>query len=141
MLRTLQAVLALHVVGFALWVGGLVAACRLLRVGRREADAGARARLAGAARKVALVPDLGATLAIACGAWMLVKLEAWREPWMHIKLTLVAVTVGLHGLCRVKAWRAARGEGGLPAFVLPLLAVVAAGIVALAVFKAPSRGG
>jgi uncharacterized membrane protein len=92
-----------HVVGFMVWIGGLVTVLQLLRV-HGAVEGAARDVLTRHERKVALLMDLGATLTLVCGF-----VTALGGPinffktgaWLHIKLTIVAVViVGLHGYAR-----------------------------------------
>ena len=81
----------------------------------------------------------GATLAIAGGLVMLVANPfLLRQPWMHIKLTLAVVVLGLHGLTRVKAKKLSVGEGTFPAWVLGVLGFLLVAIVSLAILKTPA---
>ena len=63
-----------------------------------------------------------------------------KQPWMHAKLTLVAVVIGLHGYLKVKAKRARKGEAftAPPVFVKPMLTLLATGIVIFVITKVPA---
>src|SRR5262245_35708524 len=91
----------LHFAGIMLWVSGVVSLAVLLQ-------AGARSKLAG------ILADIGATLAIVSGVYNAIQLHAFAQPYMHIKLTLVAIFVGLHVALRVKTRKqSAGGASGL----------------------------
>ncbi len=138
--RTFQLLLAFHVFGVVLWISGLVTLTFLLTAVKNETDAGARARLAQFARKVARLPDIGVTIAMAFGIYSLIKLELYKQPYMHIKLTLVLFLLGLHGLLQAKTKRIAQGaEPSLPGFVRPALVVLALGIIVIVFLKVPLR--
>jgi uncharacterized membrane protein len=128
--------LALHLFGAFMWVGGLFQLALLLEGVKQEPDAAAKKRLAAYARKAAMLPDIGATLAILFGAHRLFKYELYAMPYMHIKLLLVAVIFGLHGYLRVQTKRAVQnGESGMKPFVQPLLSVTLFGIMAAVLIK------
>ncbi|HEY5951173.1 MAG TPA: hypothetical protein VIV40_37030, partial [Kofleriaceae bacterium] len=78
-----------------------------------------RSRMLKFVRQAAIVPDIGATLAIVFGLQWLFKFTLYKMPYMHIKLTLVAVLIGLHGYLKMKAKKARKGE----AFTAPPVAV------------------
>jgi protoporphyrinogen IX oxidase len=134
---------AIHVFGFVLWIGSMVGLAVLLGAHRR-AEATARAALAGAGRGVAMVMDLGATLAIAAGVAMVVSpigLSPFKQPYFHIKLTVVAVLLVAHVLLRIQVGRARRGrEGGPPGWLMPAVLILSAATIWLAVVKPMLRG-
>lgn len=99
----------LHFAGFTLWISGLVALAALLQ-------AGARSKLPG------ILADIGATLVIVSGIYNAVTLSLFTQPWLHIKLTLVAVLIGLHVALRVKT-RKQSAAGATRLLVGVLLAV------------------
>jgi uncharacterized membrane protein len=128
--------LAVHLFGAFMWIGGLFQLALLLEGVKGEPDGSARKRLAAFARKAAMIPDIGATLAILFGAHRLFKYELYSMPYMHIKLLLVAVVFGLHGYLRVQTKRAAQsGESNVKGFVQPLLVLVTFGIMASVLIK------
>jgi putative membrane protein len=128
--------LAFHVVGVIFWVGGLFALTLLLAAARNEPDAGARTRLAAFTRKVAMLPDIAATFAIVFGLHWLFAYKRYQFHYMHVKLMLVVLLLGLHGFLRVKTKRAAQGgEIALPAFVRPALVLLALLIVVVVITK------
>ena len=102
-----------HVLGFVLWIGGLVAVLQLLRV-HGAVEGAARDVLARHERRMAIVMDLGATLAIVTG--LVTALGGTTNyfttgAWLHIKLTVVALAIfGMHGWARVKVKRFRHGE-------------------------------
>ena len=131
--------LAFHVFGVILWVGGLLAVALFLAAARAQPDVGARARVAAFARKAAMIPDIGATLAIVFGLHWLFRFKLYTLPYMHIKLTLVVFLIALHGFLRVKTKRMAQGgETSLPPAVPWLLGALALGIVIVVMLKVPS---
>ncbi len=113
----------LHFLGFTLWISGLVGMASALQTG-------ARSRLAG------ILGDLGATLVIISGVYSAIERSLFVQPYMHIKLTLVAVLVGLHVAMRVKSRKQVAGSGqGL--LVLGLVVTVA--ILAIIVIRPLAR--
>jgi uncharacterized membrane protein len=102
-----------HVIGFVLWIGGLVSVLQLLRV-HGAVEGAARDVLGRHERRMAIVMDLGATLTMVCG--FVTALGGTTNyfttgAWLHIKLTLVAVFIlGLHGWARVQVKRFRKGQ-------------------------------
>src|SRR5512141_2716561 len=89
-----------HVLGFVLWVGGLMTVLQLLRV-HGAVEGAARDVLARHERKAAMLMDLGATLTLVAGLWRAfgdVPNAFKTGAWLHIKVALVVVVLlGLHG--------------------------------------------
>jgi len=137
--QTYLTIKAVHFLGFFLWVGAMLALALALRA---HAAAGASAkevfeRLEGVYAKAM---EFGALLAIACGVLMIVKSPAavspMKQPYLHIKLTLVVVILGMHGLVRMSMARVRKGTGGGPGVAVPwLILAAAAAIFYLAVVK------
>jgi putative membrane protein len=133
--------LVFHVVGFTTWIGGLYGMGWLLVARDADKNDAFRTRLGELARSGGRIADVGAGIAIVGGVWLLSFAPAMymRQPWLHAKLTLVVLLLGLHGYFRVKAKRAATGEGQFKRPMLTVLALLAALIVALVVFKPGAR--
>jgi uncharacterized membrane protein len=131
--------LSLHVVGALMWVGSLFALMAFLEAYGAEPDQAARGRLAKFVRQAAIVPDIGATIAIVFGLDWLFKFKLYQLPYMHVKLALVAVLIGLHGYLKVKAKRVRQGEAFTPPPVAlkPALTLLATGIVLFVISKWP----
>ena len=131
--------LSLHVVGALMWIGSLFALTAFLEAYAAEPDAAARGRLLKFLRQAAIVPDVGATIAIIFGLHWLFKFKVYEMPYMHIKLTLVAVVIGVHGFLKMKAKKARKGEtfSAPPLFMKPLLSLLALGIVLFVISKWP----
>ena len=110
-----------HFAGFALWLVGLFGMAFVLQ-------AGAKHRLAG------ILADLGATLTIIAGIYTAVQRHAFSQPWLHIKLTAVAVLIVIHILLRKKMKSGKTGT----ALLLPLL-IVALAVIYVAVMKPLAR--
>jgi protoporphyrinogen IX oxidase len=137
--RLAQLFLAFHVFGVVLWISGLVTLTYLLAAVKNETDAGARSRLAQYARKIGMFPDIGALIAMLFGLHWLFAFKLYKMPYMHIKLTLVVVLIGMHGLLRAKSKKIAQGaETSLPAFVRPLVVALALGIIVIVMLKVPT---
>jgi putative membrane protein len=133
-----------HVVGFTLWIAGLVTVCFLLRA-HHEADAASRPGLTTSARAAALLMDLGATAAIALGLWMALggTINQFKNgAWLHLKLTLVVVVIlGAHGFLRMKLARARRGQtAALPRALLAIVLLATIVVIALGANRALLRG-
>jgi uncharacterized membrane protein len=105
----------------------------------------ARDATVGLARRLALVMDLGATLAIAMGLWRALKVvptEFANGGWLHMKLTAVVVCIlSVHGLARARLGRLRRGEAAIvPAWAWAVLAVGVLAAITLGSNKALLRG-
>src|SRR5262249_57897784 len=82
---------AVHILAALLWFAGLFAAGSLLRFRDTETDAGVKQRLGVRSRKAGVLADVGATLSLATGIYQGVTRSLFAQPWLHVKLTLVAV--------------------------------------------------
>jgi len=131
--------LSLHVVGALMWIGSLFALTAFLEAVAAEPDAAPRTRLLKFLRQAAIVPDIGATIAIVFGLHWLFKFKVYQMPYMHIKLALVAGVIGVHGYLKMKAKKARKGEAFTPPPVAmkPLLSLLALGIVLFVIAKWP----
>jgi putative membrane protein len=139
MSRLDQLFLAFHLFGVILWVGGLFALTLFLAAIQKEPESASRTRLAAFVRKIAMLPDIGATIAIVFGAHWLFRFKLYTAHYMHAKLLLVAILIGLHGYLRVKTKRAAGGgDPSLPVFVRPAFALVVLGILIFVMLKIPA---
>jgi protoporphyrinogen IX oxidase len=128
----------LHVYGIVLWVAGLVAVTMLLDAAHGETDPAAKKRLGTFARKVARLPDLGATLALIFGLHILFSLKMYRLHYMHAKLLFVAILIGLHGFVRVKTKQAAEGKDVAVPWFRPVMGLVVLAIVFFVMTKFPT---
>jgi putative membrane protein len=104
-------VLAFHLVGVVLWMGGLLTFSRILGYHAREAPS-VRPRytwLEGRMNWLVTVP--GFVIAAGTGLWLVqIYGGQWfsQALWMHWKLSLVAVVVLIHAFLTVKQRRVAR---------------------------------
>ena len=132
--------LALHVLGALMWVGSLFALMAFLEAYADEPDAGARGRLLKHLRSAAIVPDVGATIAIVFGAHWLFRFKLYEMHYMHAKLALVAVVLALHVMLKLKVKRAKKGEPfkAPPVALKPLLTLIALGIIIFVITKVPA---
>ena len=110
-----------HLVGVLLWVGAMFTVFWLLRF-HTQAPAAVNDKLVLMERSMALVMDLGATLAMGCGIALIFPLDgSWhpsstifgmpKQGWFHVKLTLVVLGVlSVHGILRGRVAKFSRGE-------------------------------
>jgi putative membrane protein len=104
-------VLAFHLLGVVLWMGGLLSFSRILGYHAREAPS-VRPRytwLEGRMNWLVTVP--GAVITTGCGLWLIQIYGAqWFSVaiWMHWKLVLVGVVVVIHAFLTWKQRRVAR---------------------------------
>ncbi len=94
---------ALHIIGFVCWFAGLFYAIRLFiyRVEARDRDAAASAILEEQLSIMSRRLWFGITwpsmiLTLVCGSWLLYLYRLWGEPWVHIKLSMIALLVIYH---------------------------------------------
>ncbi len=124
---------AIHIVGVVLWLGGLTAVLALLHV-HPQVDEGSRPLLTQLERTLALVMDLGATIAIGFGLYYAIHIKAFSNGgWLHIKLTAVVLGVlSVHGFARMKVAKFRKGDARPVPPTLWIL--LAAGVITAAIF-------
>ena len=139
--------LAAHLIGVFLWIGGLFSTYWLLRI-HVQAPKDVHDKLTLMERSLAMVMDLGATLAIAAGLWMAFKHDyshpnsslftAPHSGWFHAKLAIVVLGVlSVHGMVRAKVGKFSRGQTpNVPQWAWSLLLASIVGITIL-VFRRP----
>lgn len=140
--------LAGHLIGVLLWVGALFTVYWLLRF-HTQAPPEVNDKLVLMERSMALVMDLGATLAMGCGIALIFPLEGSWHPtttlfaapkagWFHVKLTLVVLGVlSVHGILRGRVAKFSRGQTPtVPQWLWSLVLVALVGIVVM-VFRRP----
>jgi putative membrane protein len=95
---------ALHVVFMVTWFAGLFYLPRLFVHHAMTTDAATKERFKIMERKLAVMMDIGATLTMIFGFWLLFS-YGWHQykhmGWLHVKLTLVALLVVYHVWCRI----------------------------------------
>lgn len=133
-----QWIKVVHVIGFLVWSGGLVACQALLRR-QGKATGEARTVLGEVARKFALAMDIGAMTAIIAGLYLAVGFEfnAFKDGgWLHVKTTLVAVLLGVHGFSRVQVRKLReRPDATFPTIILLVTIALLAAIIIFATVK------
>lgn len=140
--------LAGHLIGVLLWVGALFTVYWLLRF-HTQAPPEVNDKLVLMERSMALVMDLGATLAMGCGIGLIFPLDGSWHPtttlfaapkagWFHVKLTLVVLGVlSVHGILRGRVAKFSRGQTPtVPQWLWSLFLVALVGIVVM-VFRRP----
>jgi putative membrane protein len=133
-----SALVAAHVTANLVWIGALLAVALLAGRGRFSADP---AEVGTLARRVYLTLAAPAFLvSFAAGlARILIAPQVYLHlPWMHAKLTLALVVIGLHHVIGARARRVAGGDAnagsGMPVLAVAAL-VFASGAVLLAIAK------
>jgi putative membrane protein len=102
-----------HILGFVLWVSGLLVTSMALTRHTRETESAAREALARLERIFMRgLADPGALLTIVVGVSLISTNPHYflRAPWLHIKLTFVLLLIGLHGMVAVMNKRFATGR-------------------------------
>ncbi len=90
---------ALHVIAIISWMAGLLYIWRLYVYHAMETERVVMSRFEVMERRLlnAITTPAG-VVSVATGVWMLVLVPAWlREPWMHVKLTMIVLMIANHG--------------------------------------------
>ena len=139
-----------HIIGILLWIGALFTVYWMLRL-HTQTPKDVSDKLTLMERSMAIVMDLGATLAIGTGIAMAVSAGGPRGThpvtnlfaapgagWFHIKLTLVVLCIlSVHGFVRSRVAKFSRGETpSVPSWPWSLLLVGIVGI-AIMVMRGP----
>lgn len=101
---------ALHVVFMVTWFAAIFYLPRLFVYHSMTTDAATLDKFKVMERKLAIMMDIGATLTMIFGFWLLFA-YGWHQykhnGWLHVKLTMVALLIGYHVWCRmiVRAFR------------------------------------
>jgi putative membrane protein len=104
--------LVVHVLGLVFWVSGLLVTSMSLTRHTQEASPEARQALARLERIFLRgLADPGALLTILAGISMIATNSSYylHAPWLHVKLTFVALLIGLHGVLAVRTKRFSAG--------------------------------
>ena len=103
--------LVFHILGFVFWMGGLLTVTQVLGVHTREQSPEARRVLQSLERKLLNgIAHPGAAITIIAGIIVLVLVPGYlHEGWLHAKLFLVAILIGLDF---VVYWRAKEFHAG-----------------------------
>jgi uncharacterized membrane protein len=132
-----------HVIGVLLWVGSMFTVYWLLRF-HTQAPASASDKLVLMERSMAMVMDLGATLAMGTGVALIFGVPGSyhegttifslpKPGWFHAKLTIVLLGVlSVHGMLRARVAKFSRGEiPTVPHWIWSLLLVAIVGVVVM----------
>lgn len=108
-----SALLVVHVLGLVFWVSGLLVTSMALTRHTQESSPEARQALARLERIFLRgLADPGALLTILAGIGLISTNSSYYlyAPWLHIKLTFVALLIGLHGVVAVRTKRFGAGQ-------------------------------
>jgi protoporphyrinogen IX oxidase len=135
-------VTAVHIFGFLMWAGTLMSCLFLLRAHQSVQEAG-RGALGAVERKVAIMMDASALVAIAAGLYLALSVTPShfkQGGWLHVKTLLVLGLVGIHVFTRIKVRKFRNGEiSPLPGLVIPLTLILIAVIVVFGEVKSLMR--
>lgn len=119
--------LVLHVLGFTLWISGLLMTSLVLLRHVGVADPQARASLAGI-EKLSLrgLADPGATLAILAGILLIMTNSPYylHARWLHIKFIFVLLLIALHVIVGTRSKSFSSGRITLDRGYVRLLSIV-----------------
>ena len=105
--------LVVHLWGLVFWVSGLLVTNMALTRHTQESSPEARQALARLERIFLRgLADPGALLTILAGIGLISTNSSYylHAPWLHIKLTFVALLIGLHGVVAVRTKRFGAGS-------------------------------
>jgi putative membrane protein len=95
---------AFHVVFMVTWFAAIFYLPRLFVYHAMTTDAATVEKFKIMERKLAIMMDIGATLTMIFGFWLLFS-YGWHQykhnGWLHVKLTMVALLIGYHVWCRM----------------------------------------
>ena len=132
--------LVAHIYGFMMWTGTLFGSIHILQA-HAKAEEGHRASFLGLEKSIGIAMDIGATLAIVFGLLLIFVPESGTAlfksgGFMHVKLTLVAVLIGLHVIMRRMIVQFKKGNVEMPApFLFPAMAILVIGILVMIIMK------
>ena len=136
--ETFKWIRVVHIYAILSWTGALVGLSFILRQHSRAAEA-ARADFIQLEKGTAIAMDISALISMAIGIVMLVVMDPSPMKgggYMHAKLTLVALMVGIHGMQRIRVGKYKRGEvSAEPAWIIPVLEAAILAIIVLVVAK------
>lgn len=126
---------ALHITANIVWVGvsiglfAIIASTPVLKVEQAKC-------LLGVARCY-INPAI--ILSFALGVALAIQTQAFKMPWLNIKMTLAIILAGLHGLLVGQLKRAAKEDNFTPpkwlGFIAPVITLLTLGIVVLVSLK------
>jgi protoporphyrinogen IX oxidase len=95
---------ALHIIFVVTWFAGLFYLPRLFVYHAETTDPNVRAQLKIMERRLLVITDIGASLAIVFGVWTLLLVPGFmQQGWLHAKLLFVAGLICYHAyLVRLK---------------------------------------
>jgi putative membrane protein len=132
--ETLKWIRVVHIYFVLGWAGSLIGLSFILKQHTKAAE-GARNDFIELEKSTAMAMDIMATIAIAAGVVMLMKIPGIMGSggWIHAKLTLIVVLIGLHGFQRMRVGKYKRGEvGANPGWIIPAVELVVLGIIVMA---------
>jgi uncharacterized membrane protein len=139
-------ILAAHLIGVVFWIGGLMSVYWIQRL-HAHAPSAVGDQLTLMERSLAMMTDLAATLAIACGIVMLIHplnlLSLPKMGWLHAKLAVVVLGIlPFHGMMRARVKKFSRGEKpAVPQWQWSMLLVAVAAIIILVTTKLTGFSG
>jgi protoporphyrinogen IX oxidase len=97
---------AFHIVFVVTWFAGLFYLPRLFIYHLDAVDEVSKQRFATMERRLMMITNIGATLALIFGiallmAWKSIAPDFMKQGWLHLKLMLVLLLVAYHGFCSV----------------------------------------
>ena len=124
-----------HIFAFLTWVGSLIGLSFMLKQHAKAAEA-AHPDFIALEKGTAMAMDIGAVVALILGSILLIEIKPsllkGQGGFMHAKLTLVTVLLGLHGFQRMRVGKYKRGKvTPEPGWIIPAIEV---SIVAIIVF-------
>lgn len=135
--ETLKWIRVVHIFAFLGWTGGLIGLSFILRQHAKAAP-GARTDFVELERGTAMAMDIFAMITLVAGLVMLLNIEGIMRGhgWMHAKLTLIVILVGLHGFQRMRTGKYRKEKiTPNPAWIIPAIELTVLGIIVMAVAR------
>ena len=132
---------ALHVISVIAWMAGMMYLPRLFvyHAGAEKGSVQSETFKTMERKLLKFIANPASIAVWVLGLWLAFELDAWRQGWLHAKLTLVVLLTGYHHFCMVAVKRFARDANARPArfyrMINEIPAVIMVGIVILVVLK------
>lgn len=96
---------AFHIIAFTVWMAGMFYLPRLFAYHASAPLGSESATLLAVMERnlLRLVMNPAMIITFGFGIWLAMMTDAFSQPWMHVKMTLVLLLAGFHGGCAV--WR------------------------------------
>jgi putative membrane protein len=127
-----------HIFGTLMWIGCLFGLYQVIFTHGKTDEAG-RKVISELESKMAMAMDIGLLITLGGGIALIFGIGAsivMKQPWIHIKLTMVALLIAAHVYARIKVKKFRGGDTSTPPEALfALLNLFLVGILIMAIVK------